>query len=291
MKLYESLFKRHREQEISGVFAHFYAVRGDYDESFKIIARQTIDGLDAWYFHQPRFQARYTQAVPKLRNYLNYTFKRLVDLEQSAPGTYFHLSSDREWITFNTGLSNTHGADLLATFQRYKSRGEDDEGRTVPDWVFKGCFAPNDNQYREHFGTYRPDIAWYSLDSRDFVFDITYSLEKDMFDHLFDRAKDRAGMPTASDESVRNYIRGALEGLVPKIRRNYKVAIPIFYVEEKRMQMLLPFTSLSNGEVSCFLVDRDDANRSYQLKTVYDLDHAYFSARLITRPDKEWLDP
>jgi hypothetical protein len=29
----------------------------------------------------------------------------------------------------------------------------------------------------------------------------------------------------------------------------------------------------------------------YKIKTVLDMDQAYFAARLITRPDKEWLNP
>ena len=146
--------------------------------------------------------------------------------------------------------------------------------------------------YHDHFGTEFPDIAWYSIDSRDFVFDAAYKLEKDVFDHLFDRAKERAGLPNAADEVVRNYLRGAIENLVPNIRRNYKVAIPVYFVEEKRMQLLLPFVSASNSnDVSCFLVDRDDATKSYRLKTIFDLDQAYFSARLIPRPDREWLNP
>lgn len=137
-----------------------------------------------------------------------------------------------------------------------------------------------------------PDIAWYSKNSRDYIFDISYDLETEVFDHLFDRAKERAGMHGSPDEVVRNYLRGAMENLRPKIRRNYKVAIPVYYVEEKRMQILLPFISASNqDDVSCFLVERDDDNKIYRLKTIFDLDHAYFSARLITRPDKDWLNP
>jgi hypothetical protein len=98
--------------------------------------------------------------------------------------------------------------------------------------------------------------------------------------------------PFASDEVIWNYLRGALENLIPKIRRNYKVAIPVYYVEEKRMQLLLPFFSAgTTNDVSCFLVDRDDATRTYRMKTIFDLDQANFSARLITRPDKDWLDP
>ncbi len=72
----------------------------------------------------------------------------------------------------------------------------------------------------------------------------------------------RAGLPNAPDETVRIYLRGALELLIPKIKRNYKVAIPVYYVEEKRMQMLLPFVSASDSnDISCFLVERDDTNR------------------------------
>jgi hypothetical protein len=290
MKAYNSLFKAHRDQAPDSAFAHFYPIDNDYDEPFKIVARQSLDGIDSWHFHQERFKNKHpSSSVPKLRNYLNYTFKRLIDLENDSPGQYFLLSTDQEWISFNTGLSNIHGSDLLAIFQRYKSRA----GLPArPDWVFKGCYAPNDRQYRDRFGLSTPDLVYYSTDSRDFVFNTAYRLERDVFDHLFERAKERAGLPNAQDEVVRNYLRGALENLVPKIRRNYKVAIPVWYVEEKRMQLLLPFISASNStDLSCFLVDRDDKMESYRLKTIFDLDQAYFSARLITRPDKEWLDP
>jgi hypothetical protein len=188
-------------------------------------------------------------------------------------------------------LQNHHGADLLATFQKYKPKADSPE-RIVPDWVSKGCYASNDQPYRVHFGKQIPDIAWYSMDGKDYIFDLSYTIDKDTFDHLFDRAKQRAGLPNASDEVVRNYLRGTLENLIPKIRRNYKVAIPVYYVDEKRMQLLLPFISASDSNnVSCFLVERDDANKNYRLKTIFDLDQAYFSARLITRPDREWLNP
>jgi Domain of unknown function (DUF3825) len=157
--------------------------------------------------------------------------------------------------------------------------------------VYKGCHAPNDRHYRVVFGAHTPKIAWYSTDSRDYVFDTSYNLDKEAFDHLFERAKERAGLPGVNDEVIRNYLRGAIENLVPKIMRNYKIAIPVYYVEEKRMQLLLPFYSATAGDISSFLVEREDANKCYRVKTIFDLDQAYFSARLITRPDKDWLNP
>jgi len=293
MKPYDSLFKNYKSQTSDTIFAHFYPKDGSYDEPFRIIARQTIDGANAWAFQQKRFQDKYANTeVPKLKNYLNYTFKRLLELEQASPGNYFASSTDNEWITFNTGLQNIYGADILAVFQKYHERPGDTGGADRPDWVFKGSFAPNDHKYRNYFGMKVPDIAWYSVDSRDFVFDPSYHLERDVFDHLFERAKERAGLPNSPDEVVRNYLRGAVENLIPKIRRNYKVAIPVYYVEEKRMQLLLPFVSANNSnDISCFLVERIDNIKTYRIKTIFDLDRAYFSARLITRPDKDWLNP
>jgi hypothetical protein len=93
------------------------------------------------------------------------------------------------------------------------------------------------------FGTKAPKIAWYSKDSKDFIFDTSYELDKEAFDHLFERAKERAGLPNVSNEVIRNYLRGAIENVIPKIVRNYKIAIPVYYVEEKRMQLLLPFNT------------------------------------------------
>jgi hypothetical protein len=300
MKAYKSLFKLYKDQPLDSVFAHFYPIArnpiepADYDGPFKTIAKATVDGFEAWEFRQPRFKAKYPYtAVPKLKNYLNYTFVRLVELEQKQAGKYFLSTADQEWTCFNTGLQNSYGVDLMATFQRYKPRPDSSSAGAVrPDWVFKGSFAVNDRQYRERFGNRTCEIAWYSSDSRDFIFDTAYTLDKDAFDHLFERARERSGLLNASDEIVRNYLRGAIENLVPKIRRNYKIAIPVYFVEERRMQLLLPFVSAADAsDVSSFVIDRDDEHRSYRLKTIFDLDHAYFSARLITRPDKEWLNP
>jgi hypothetical protein len=118
MKAYVSLFKMHKDQPPDEVFSHFYAIENDYDEPYKIIAKQSLDGVEAWAFQQEKFKNKHRQtSVPKLKNYLNYTFKRLVELETNTPGKYFILSTDGGWIAFNTGLHNAYGADLLESFR------------------------------------------------------------------------------------------------------------------------------------------------------------------------------
>jgi hypothetical protein len=213
-------------------------------------------------------------------------------LEISDPGKYFVLSLDQSWACFNTGLQDRHAADLYCIFQKYIPPPNPANAKPVADWVYRGTATARENAYRSHFSTTLPGLAWYSSDSRDYIFNAEYTIDTDIFDHMFDRAKERSGLPdTAPDESVRNYLKGAIENLVPKIKRNYKTAIPMYFIEEKRMQLLLPFHSTNGRDISCFLVERDDANRVYKIKTILDMDQAYFAARLITRPDKEWLNP
>jgi hypothetical protein len=295
---YRTLFRRHREQPISEVFAHFHPEKDpltgalDFDSPFKKIANQTLEEAPSWDFAQPKFQTKYTAKPPKLRNYLQYTFVRLRDLELANPGNFFVCSQDDSWTCFNTGLQDRHSADLYAIFQRYQLRTGVAPVKPAADWVYRGTVTSRERAYRDHFGTRLPALAWYSNDSRDYIFNLEYQIDTDVFDHMFDRARERSGFPTeATDESVRNYLRGCLENLLPKIRRNYKTAIPIYYVEEQRMQLLLPFQSSNGRDVSCFLVERDDLNRCYKIKTILDMDQAFFAARLITRPDKEWLNP
>jgi len=67
IKAYRSLYKRSREQDVSLVFAHFYAVGGDYDEPWKAIARKTIDGFASWGFTQDRFKVTIHTPVMRQR--------------------------------------------------------------------------------------------------------------------------------------------------------------------------------------------------------------------------------
>ena len=295
---YHTLFKLYKDEAIGEVFAHFHPDKDpltqslDFSAPFKKIAAKTFEGAPSWDFTLPRFQNKYNDKPPKLRNYLRYTFIRLRDLEVADPGKYFVVSDDNRWVSFNSGLQDKHSADLFCVFQKYQPFAGAQQAKLAADWVYRGTVTSRENAYRDHFGTKLPRLAWYSDDSRDYVFNINYHIDTDVFDHMFERAKDRSGFPPdASDESVRNYLRGAIENLIPKIRRNYKTAIPVYYVEERRMQLLLPFHSSNGRDVACFLVERDDQNQCYKIKTILDMDQAYFAARLITRPDKEWLNP
>ena len=81
---------------------------------------------------------------------------------------------------------------------------------------------------------------------------------------------------------------GATAALKRRVRRNYKTAIPQFY--RGKLQLLLPLCLQSNARADLALVVERQPN-SYYAWTVLPLDAAYNNARLIARPDTEWLMP
>jgi len=290
MRAYDSLFTQSKIQPRETAFSAFFPPTGQpFDTPFKWLAEKTLEGEHAWGFEQAAYQAKYANtSYPKLRNYLNYTFIRLLVLENEDGGGYFITSQDGSSICFNSGLQDKFGNDLILMFSKYVPLAKDEPHS---DWVYRGANTPNAQAFVDKFGTASPKLAWYTKDSRDYIFDLSYSLNDELFDHVFVRAKERAGMPKATDEIVKIYLSGVLKNLIPKIQRNYKVAIPIYYVQEKKMQLLLPFPAVTGDTYSAFLVERDDERKRYVLKTILDMDHAYFAARLITRPDEYWLKP
>ena len=74
---------------------------------------------------------------------------------------------------------------------------------------------------------------------------------------------------------------------------NYKTAIPSYYPKINRVQLLLPLCldEWNDNLVSAALVVSRNPSGSYQGRTVYPLDWAYEQARVVCRPDSDWLIP
>jgi len=122
------------------------------------------------------------------------------------------------------------------------------------------------------------------------VFDTSYEFEVN-YDHIFDQNRDRLPEILRDNRTLAiSAIQGSVQLLTQKIIRNYKIAIPHWH--EGKMQLLLPLNLTSENEADLALVaDKDKAGHIYRIKTVLTMDMAYVDARLITRPDREWLNP
>jgi len=89
-----------------------------------------------------------------------------------------------------------------------------------------------------------------------------------------------------------NRMDDAVSLAVKRCEWNYKTAIPIYYHVTNGISLLLPLC-LSDDEQSAdvALVVEKQESGNYQGQTILTLQMAYLDARLICRPNSEWLNP
>jgi hypothetical protein len=210
---------------------------------------------------------------------LNYTFLRAQELKLIS------YSTDGDKACFNTGLQTKNEQDVFALFYRNRRDKADQE----PDWIlytFADSYSKKLTPYEKNI----PDLPTYITDASDLVLDTKLEIEIN-YDHIIDENKDRLPSALQSNRQLAlTALKGSIEYIKPKVIRNYKIAIPNWY--QGKMQLLLPL-NLTDDKIAdvALVVDKDKTMNIYRATTILPMDLAYTHARLITRPDREWLNP
>lgn len=169
----------------------------------------------------------------------------------------------------------------------YRNKGSSQYN--VPDWTFY-AFVDSYSEKLKPYGSVLPELPTYINDPSDLVFDTKLEIEINT-DHIIETNKERLPLSLQSNKRLAMVaLNGAIESIKSKVIRNYKVAIPHWY--NNKLQLLLPLnlTDDKNADVA-LVVDKDKDRNIYRAITILPMDWAYIDARLITRPDREWLNP
>ena len=221
------------------------------------------------------------QPYSVLGNYLRYTFKRVHQqgkIEEGLDATGTRVSA------FNTGLFTPNYEAIYAFFEANRDLNRQ-------PWVLKDFVVDCDR--RMTFFHTRPKAARYFDKPAELIYDPDYELIPNL-DHIVDDNVER--YPEDLRESPhrrRMMLQGAVQEAAKRAQMNYKVAVPQFYfghegAEAGRIQLLLPLCFDNPGRADLALVvERED--RAYRAFTVLPLDLAYKNARLIARPESDWL--
>jgi DNA-directed RNA polymerase subunit RPC12/RpoP len=279
VKKYKSLIIQYPSQDKSEVFAHFPfggKLSTQWYEPFKKLAE--LAKTETWGFQRDQFKNRDGNPVPILVNYMKYTFLRLQQEDKIS------FVEDRAY--FNTGLQTPDEKDIFAVFSKNRSPKE-----TKQDWFFNGWQSSYE---LKGFTPPHPAVASYITDASDLVFDISYEIDVNV-EHILDDPENQKRLP----DNIRNNrhlamisINGARDYLKQKCIRNYKTAIPFWYTTDSKIQLLLPLYVNGKEQADLALVaDKDKQSKVYRIKTALTMDMAYTNARLITRPDRDWLNP
>ena len=141
------------------------------------------------------------------------------------------------------------------------------------------------------FYTPTPEIATYIEDANDLVFDTKIEIDTNLT-HIVEQNIARfPSVLQGNSKMAENILLGSIQELKEKVKRNYKIAIPHWY--EGKIQLLLPLvlTNEENLAELAFVIDKDKQRNIYRGKTILTMDMAYIDARLITKPDDDWLTP
>jgi hypothetical protein len=280
--MYESLTKKYKNQSARKYFAHFPYNPSEgqtWETPFSYLAKMTKNP-DEWNFKTEEIRNKYpNQSFPILTNYLNYTFLRVYEQKKIV------YSKEGDKACFNTGLQTRRGKDIFATFFKNSQA----ENRNQSDWT---SYAFIDSYSEKmQFYTPTPEIATYIEDANDLVFDTKLDIDTNLT-HIVEQNIDRfPSILQGNAKMAENIILGSIQTLKEKVKRNYKIAIPHWY--ENKIQLLLPLVLTNEENIAelAFVVDKDKHRNIYRGKTILTMDMAYIDARLITKPDDDWLTP
>ena len=291
---------------------------GQYLYSWSAIFGKDIEALaelalrETWEFggsHNP------DRPFPILESYLRYTFYSLwIEKKVLVRG---NLSA------FNTGLVDRRYEPIFAMFTKNErgSRpwhlmgfciaGEDNLGKQLV-WHFKPLPEPphyfqNANYMFYDVSASPPSVDWEHVivenlerlpvefleDNcpRNFEMKDTRKMNQDESKRFYDAFAKAVQDDLRTYRMLKSRLDAAVELALKRVRWNFKTAIPVYFPTNNRMNMLLPLALVSDEVIDIALVVEKTDSGNYLGHTILPLDWAYNNARLVCRPNSEWLSP
>jgi cold shock CspA family protein len=220
--------------------------------------------------------------MPILSSYIKYTYVRLTESENGTS-----VSDDGLFMAFNTGLVTPNQESIFAMCN--KSINE-----KFRPWTFVDWYKESNKLFVQKFGNNPPPLAEYFSDPSDLLFDRRLKFYINI-DHILENIERFPKSLQDNNFLARQLLTSAQVQTEKRVYRNYKTAIPQYFRDRGgagKIQLLLPIC-LQNPSVAdlALTVEKDEEGRAYLASTVLTLDMAYCNARLLARPDTEWLQP
>ncbi len=252
-----------------------FAFFPNYDNAIAFLA-DTLADKESWDFSDSK---KKNNSI--LKNYLEFTFRKLKQEKK------VRFTSDNKFACFNTGLVTENLEDIFAFFEEYKNPKS---GITTP-FFFKAFLKKSDNSILRYFSDSIPDIANFFDKPELLIFNPKCDLIPDL-DHIIGDNLKRfpQHLQSADDAELRRQLVGAIDEAKKKVRSNYKIAVPQYY--SNKIQLLLPLCLTSgspNPDLALVIHKLNDT--TYTARTCLTLKMAYNNARLIVKPQSDWLKP
>ncbi|MCL2014885.1 MAG: DUF3825 domain-containing protein [Defluviitaleaceae bacterium] len=118
-----------------------------------------------------------------------------------------------------------------------------------------------------------------------------WQLEKEKREDYFRKLGNKIFEDSRTYKKLKNGFENALEIVFKRIVWNYKTVSPMYSPRENKILLLLPLALTTDEKVDLALVVEKTQSGRYQGHTVLPLWMAHSNARLVMRPDSDWLNP
>lgn len=285
-----------------------WASLGDFSKMFEDL--KTLSLIERWFYSELNPK----QPYPILVKYLKYTFYRL----RKEGNKIIELD---DYAAFNTGLVDKRYEPIYAIFVKTPS--------SLRKWRFEGFCIPGEDRLgkelvrkfsplprRAHYFDKVSDMLYDTLSPKpelDWHHIVVENVDRLPADFLVDNCpknftlKNVEGLSdTEQDEyyetlakaivddtktyrNITNRFKDALELALKRIEWNFKTAIPMYFPTLNKMSILLPLALVDDENVDIALVVEKTESGNYLGHTILPLEWAYSNARLVCRPDSDWL--
>ncbi|SJZ59787.1 DUF3825 domain-containing protein [Anaerorhabdus furcosa] len=209
-----------------------------------------------------------------LFQYILHTFDRLVDEDKII------FTEDGKFASFNTGLMSESGEDIVCMLN------ENTNQTSTQKWYLYGFHLVSDRYFLNFFNTIPLVADYFASDPNKMYFNPSYEIRVDT-NHIFSDNIER--FPKEITEKGFSYFitlfNGAFHVIKKKIMRNYRIVVPQYF--NKQITYLLP---IDLDGFKCALAIELLSNHQYRANTILTLDMAYSNARLLMKPEADWLD-
>lgn len=242
-----------------------YMYWGDYNAQIQALAEKALP--EKW-----SFEDKEDNSI--LKNYLKYTFNKLQD-----EGKVIETDT---YCVFNTGLFSHYYVPIYVYGELNKNTAEN-----AARWYFKG-FKDEYELGNMDIESDFPERADYFSNPDRLVFNWHYKINVN-YKHILDDLNTSQRLPDSikNSDTPLETLSGVITKAIQKVTANYKLAVPHYY--QNKIQLLIPLYFGKNKNPSIALVLNLMKNGYYQATTCLSMEIAYMDARLIAKPESNWL--
>lgn len=253
-------------EEESSMTLYDFMIWGDYNLQIQKLANKAQPEI--W-----DFEGNHDNYI--LKNYLENTFLKLL-------GEGKIVETDNYCI-FNTGLYSTYFEPIYVYAERNRNTSDPKK------WYFKDFKDKYELGIMEIDADF-PERADYFSDPSRLIFNWHYDINVN-YKHILDDMNTSQRLPESFKNSKQqlNILKGAINTAIQRVIANYKLAIPHYY--RNKIQLMIPLYLEDDNTPSVALVLNQINNKYYQATTCLTMQMAYMDARLIAKPESNWLVP